>query len=165
MSPISALRDPVTAPAAVPLSPIRRAADIATASATPAATAATSSTPAASSTSSTTSGSAAATANSTDPLGNESTFLTLLVSQLQNQDPLNPTDSTQFVSQLAQFSELEQVIAIRNDTDTLASSAAASANAGTGAGSTTNPTTNPTTGGTSSTTTTSTPSNPTLAAL
>jgi flagellar basal-body rod modification protein FlgD len=95
----------------------------------------------------------------------ESVFLNLLVSQIQNQDPLNPTDSTQFVSQLAQFSELEQVIAIRNDTDTLASSAAASANAGTGAGSTTNPTTNPTTGGTSSTTTTSTPSNPTLAAL
>jgi flagellar basal-body rod modification protein FlgD len=42
-------------------------------------------------------------------------FLQLLVSQLQNQDPLNPADSTQFVSELAQFSELEQVIAIRGD--------------------------------------------------
>ena len=42
-------------------------------------------------------------------------FLQLLVAQLQNQDPLNPTDSTQFVSELAQFSELEQVIAIRGD--------------------------------------------------
>jgi flagellar basal-body rod modification protein FlgD len=42
-------------------------------------------------------------------------FLQLLVAQLQNQDPLNPTDSTQFVSQLAQFSELEQVIGIRGD--------------------------------------------------
>jgi flagellar basal-body rod modification protein FlgD len=50
----------------------------------------------------------------------EGVFLQLLVSQLQNQDPLNPTDSTTFVTQLAQFSELEQVIAIRNDTDTLA---------------------------------------------
>lgn len=45
----------------------------------------------------------------------EQMFLTLLVSQLKNQDPLNPTDSTQFVSQLAQFSQLEQVIGIRQD--------------------------------------------------
>jgi flagellar basal-body rod modification protein FlgD len=50
----------------------------------------------------------------------ESTFLTLLVSQLKNQDPLNPTDSTTFVTQLAQFSELEQVIGIKSDTDAIA---------------------------------------------
>jgi len=42
-------------------------------------------------------------------------FLQLLVAQMKNQDPLNPTDGTQFLSQLAQFSELEQVIAIRTD--------------------------------------------------
>lgn len=36
-------------------------------------------------------------------------FLTLLVTQLQNQDPLAPTDNTQFVSQLAQFSSLEGI--------------------------------------------------------
>lgn len=35
-------------------------------------------------------------------------FLQLLVAQLRNQDPLNPTDSTTFVSQLATFSQLEQ---------------------------------------------------------
>ena len=46
---------------------------------------------------------------------NEQMFLQLLVAQLKNQDPMNPTDSTQFVSQLAQFSELEQVIGIRGD--------------------------------------------------
>jgi flagellar basal-body rod modification protein FlgD len=45
-------------------------------------------------------------------------FLNLLVAQLKNQDPMNPTDSTQFVSQLAQFSELEQVIGIRGDIET-----------------------------------------------
>ncbi|MEI9977192.1 MAG: flagellar hook capping FlgD N-terminal domain-containing protein [Ignavibacteriota bacterium] len=45
----------------------------------------------------------------------ESTFLQLLVAQLKYQDPTNPTDSTQFVSQLAQFSELEQVMGIRSD--------------------------------------------------
>ena len=58
----------------------------------------------------------------------EEMFLKLLVAQMQNQDPLNPTDSTQFVSQLAQFSELEQVIAIRQDLDqsTAASQAATS---------------------------------------
>lgn len=46
---------------------------------------------------------------------NENQFLTLLVSQIKNQDPTNPTDSTTFVSQLAQFSQLEQMIAIRGD--------------------------------------------------
>ena len=48
---------------------------------------------------------------------NEQTFLELLVAQLKNQDPLNPTDGAQFVAELAQFSELEQVIAIRADLD------------------------------------------------
>ena len=36
-------------------------------------------------------------------------FLKLLVAQLQNQDPSNPTDGTQFMGQLAQFSSLEQM--------------------------------------------------------
>ncbi len=36
-------------------------------------------------------------------------FLNLLIAQLQNQDPLNPTDSTEFTAQLAQFSSLEQL--------------------------------------------------------
>lgn len=45
----------------------------------------------------------------------EGTFLTLLVSQLKNQDPLNPTDSTQFVSELAQFSSLEQLMTINQN--------------------------------------------------
>jgi flagellar basal-body rod modification protein FlgD len=52
-------------------------------------------------------------------------FLQLLVAQIKNQDPLNPTDSVQFVSQLAQFSELEQVIAIRGDLDAQQTAAAA----------------------------------------
>ena len=36
-------------------------------------------------------------------------FLTLLVAQLKNQHPLNPSDPTQFTSQLAQYSQLEQL--------------------------------------------------------
>src|SRR3954449_12720035 len=35
-------------------------------------------------------------------------FLKLLVGQLQHQDPMQPADDTQFISQMAQFSQLEQ---------------------------------------------------------
>ena len=52
-------------------------------------------------------------------------FLKLLEAQIKNQDPLNPSDGTQFVAQLAQFSELEQVMAIRGDLDTQLATAAA----------------------------------------
>lgn len=41
---------------------------------------------------------------------NFNTFLTMLSVQLQNQDPLNPMDGTQFTEQLATFSSLEQQI-------------------------------------------------------
>ena len=61
-----------------------------------------------------------ATANPADPLANESTFLTLLVSQLQNQDPTSPVDSTTFVSQLTSYSQLEQLIGINKNTTTIA---------------------------------------------
>ena len=39
-------------------------------------------------------------------------FLQLLVAQLQNQDPTSPVDPSQFVGQLAQFSELSEVTSI-----------------------------------------------------
>jgi flagellar basal-body rod modification protein FlgD len=41
-----------------------------------------------------------------DEMGKDS-FLNLLVAQLRYQDPLNPAEDTQFVAQLAQFSQLE----------------------------------------------------------
>lgn len=34
-------------------------------------------------------------------------FMTLLVAQIQNQDPLNPTDGTEFISQMAQLSQVQ----------------------------------------------------------
>ena len=37
-------------------------------------------------------------------------FMRILTAQLANQDPLEPVDQAQFLSQLAQFSELEQTI-------------------------------------------------------
>ena len=52
---------------------------------------------------------------SIDGLATENTFLQLLVAQIKNQDPTNPTDSVQFLTQLAQFSQLEQLIGIRQE--------------------------------------------------
>lgn len=40
-------------------------------------------------------------------------FLKLLVAQLKGQNPLNPQDGAEFVSQLAQFTSLEELINIR----------------------------------------------------
>jgi flagellar basal-body rod modification protein FlgD len=79
------------------------------------------------------SGDTTSTTSTTSATAQKDMFLQLLVAQIKNQDPLNPTDSTQFVSQLAQFSELEQVIAIRGDFDSqiAASSATGSATNGT----------------------------------
>lgn len=51
----------------------------------------------------------------------ESTFLQLLVAQLQNQDPSQPQDGTQFVSELAQFSSVEQQLQMVQDLNTIAS--------------------------------------------
>jgi flagellar basal-body rod modification protein FlgD len=42
------------------------------------------------------------------------TFMTLLVAQLKNQDPLAPQEGTEFVAQLAQFNSLEQLISIND---------------------------------------------------
>ena len=62
-------------------------------------------TPAASS-SGTTSPSASSTVTSTSGTDDQTMFLQLLVSELQNQDPMNPVQGTDFVTQLAQFQQL-----------------------------------------------------------
>jgi flagellar hook assembly protein FlgD len=64
---------------------------------------------------SSTSTSTSAAIDSTSELGNENTFLQLLVAQIKNQDPTQPVDSSTFLSQLAEFSSLEQLIGIRQD--------------------------------------------------
>jgi flagellar basal-body rod modification protein FlgD len=56
-------------------------------------------------------------APSQTPQASQSVFLQLLVAQLKNQDPSNPADGTQFVTQLAQFTTLEQTTQSRNDLD------------------------------------------------
>ncbi|MEK7773025.1 MAG: flagellar hook capping FlgD N-terminal domain-containing protein [Deltaproteobacteria bacterium] len=52
--------------------------------------------------------STSSTSSTSDTLGKDD-FLTLLVTQLENQDPLEPMDNTEFVAQLAQFSSLEGI--------------------------------------------------------
>jgi flagellar basal-body rod modification protein FlgD len=42
-------------------------------------------------------------------------FLQLLVAQIKNQDPLNPADGVQFLTQLAQFTQLEQSMSMSTD--------------------------------------------------
>jgi len=67
-----------------------------------------------------TSGSASnSLSTATDPLTKESTFLKLLTAQIQNQDPLNPSDPTQFIGQLVQFSQLEQLLGINQGVQNL----------------------------------------------
>jgi len=57
-------------------------------------------------------------ASGSSVLGKED-FLNLLITQLQNQDPLNPTDSTEFTAQLAQFSSLEQLSNVNENLEQL----------------------------------------------
>jgi flagellar basal-body rod modification protein FlgD len=55
----------------------------------------------------------------TKALGQDA-FLKLLMAQLKNQDPLAPTDGTQFVTQLATFSQVEQSVAQSTTLGTIA---------------------------------------------
>ncbi len=60
----------------------------------------------------------AAAASGSDPLGsldsNFSSFLQMLMTQLQNQDPTSPMDTNQFTTELVQFSSVEQQINTNN---------------------------------------------------
>jgi flagellar basal-body rod modification protein FlgD len=77
-----------------------------------------------------------ATGTSTDPvttdkkkdLGKDA-FLQLLVTQLQNQDPLQPQDNSAFLAQLAQFTSVESLEQIKSDMSSLLSIVQTGANA------------------------------------
>lgn len=60
-------------------------------------------------------GASVATASSSGAVLGKDEFLELLVAQLQNQDPLNPSDPTEFTAQLAQFSSLEQLFNVNEN--------------------------------------------------
>jgi flagellar basal-body rod modification protein FlgD len=57
-------------------------------------------------------------ANNSPAMGKDA-FLQLLVAQIKNQNPMNPADGVQFLSQLAQFSQLEQTMGIKDGIDGL----------------------------------------------
>ena len=94
----------------------------------------------------------ASTAKVAEALTSTDTFLTLLVAQLKNQDPLKPADSTAFVTQLATFSGVEQSTQMRDDLDAIRTTLTAAASAATAASGSTSSTTSPnkTTGSTAS---------------
>lgn len=60
----------------------------------------------------------------TNPNGtlNDDEFLQLMVTQLKDQDPLNPTDPSSYLSELAQFTSLEQETNTATSTSQLAAS-------------------------------------------
>ena len=70
------------------------------------------------------SSSSASSANSlasTQLAGNFQTFLTLLTTQLKNQDPMSPLDTNQFTQQLVQFAGVEQQLKTNDQLTTLVS--------------------------------------------
>ncbi|TBU83387.1 flagellar biosynthesis protein FlgD [Pseudomonas daroniae] len=67
------------------------------------------------------SSSTSSTSNSESSLGGTE-FLQLLVTQLNNQNPLDPQSNTEFVAQLAQFSSVESLQSLNASMDTILSS-------------------------------------------
>jgi len=70
------------------------------------------------STSSSSTSGAAATIGSSNSDFNMSTFLNLLVTQLENQDPLNPMDDTSFYAQIAQLGTVQGINQMTSSMDT-----------------------------------------------
>lgn len=54
-----------------------------------------------------------------DPLTQKETFLKLLVAQIKNQNPLKPADGVEFLTQLAQFTTVEQSLAMRQELEAI----------------------------------------------
>jgi len=52
-------------------------------------------------------------------LANQDVFMKLLVAQLKYQNPMNPADGVEFMTQLTQFSQLEQTIESRKELEAI----------------------------------------------
>ena len=59
-----------------------------------------------------TTGTTAGTSSTPSTTVDKDMFLKLMVEQLKNQDPMNPTDSSAFLAQTAQFTSLEKLEAV-----------------------------------------------------
>ena len=68
--------------------------------------------------------SGASKTSSPAPTVNYNQFLQLLVAELQHQDPTSPTDPTQYMSQMASFSTVEQQVQTNSTLDALLSAQA-----------------------------------------
>lgn len=78
------------------------------------------------------SGSSGSVGNTALSSGNlESTFLSLLVTELQNQDPTSPVNPTQMVSQMVSLNQLDQLISINQTLSTMSGTGAAPPPSGT----------------------------------
>ena len=62
---------------------------------------------------------ASATTTSTSGTSDKDLFLQLMVAQMRNQDPANPTDSSEFLAQTAQFTALEKMQQVADQTSQL----------------------------------------------
>ncbi len=65
---------------------------------------------------------AASSTGSTQALISNDEFLQILIAQLQNQDPLNPTDANQFVTELAQMTQVQSLQSMQTSLSSLSSS-------------------------------------------
>src|SRR5437868_14633551 len=75
----------------------------------------------AASTNTSSSSSSSSTGSNATLAGNFQTFLTLLTTQLQNQNPLDPLDTNQFTQQLVQFASVEQQLKTNDQLTSLVS--------------------------------------------
>ncbi len=64
-------------------------------------------------------GGAATTVISDNAMLDESDFIMLLITQLSNQDPLDPLDDREFISQMAQLNTLNETVALNESMRTL----------------------------------------------
>lgn len=64
-------------------------------------------------------------ADSMNRLANKEVFLQLLVAQIRHQNPLEPAEGTEFVAQLAQFTQLELTLGMRKDLEQIRESLSA----------------------------------------
>lgn len=56
---------------------------------------------------------------SANRLANQDIFMQLLVAQLRHQNPMNPADGIEFMTQLTQFSQLEQMMSVRKELESI----------------------------------------------
>ena len=70
---------------------------------------------------------ASTSSSSLGSLANPNVFLQLLIAQLEHQDPENPADGTQFVTQLATFAQVDQSSQMLSDLDAIKAALTAAA--------------------------------------